>query len=271
MPADRANDPDYLKTQQYRDAGNLSARAALHAHFTTNRYPLGRWIFDQLLAALPPEARVLEVGCGPGGLWRENLDRLPPGWHFTLTDLSPGMIAAARAALAGHEAHFTFAEADVQALAYPAAAFDAVVASYMLYHVPDRPRAMAAIARVLRPGGQLFATTSGPNNLHELKALIAAHMPGSDVPLAESWFHLGNGAAQLAPYFAEVIMLPYEDGLIVTEVQPVVDYVRSLPPEHRPADEQMPALERDVAERIARDGAWRIQKATGMFVATKAR
>ncbi len=95
-------------------------------------------------------------------------------------------------------------------------------------------------------------------------------MPGSDVPLAESWCHVGNGAAQLAPFFAEVTLLPYADSLVVTEAQPVVDYVLSLPPEHRPPDDAMPALARDVAERIARDGAWRIQKETGMFVARKA-
>ncbi len=129
------NDPEYLKTQQYGDAGNLNARAALG-----------------------PEARILEVGCGPAQLWRRNLNRLPTGWRVTLTEFSPGVVSAARGALAGHEALFTFADG----------AFDAVIANYMLYHVPDRPRAFAEIARVLRPGGRLFATTNGPDNLREL-------------------------------------------------------------------------------------------------------
>ena len=231
----------------------------LHERFTTNRTGLFRWIFGHLLATLAPDAQILEVGCGPAQIWRRNLNRLPPAWHVTLTDFLPGMVAAAQATLADCDAQFTFADG----------AFDAVVANYMLYHVPDRPRAFAEIARVLRPGGRLFATTNGPNNLRELRELIAAHMPGSDVPLAESWFHVGNGAAQLAPFFAEVTLLPYEDGLVVTEAQAVVDYVLSLPPEHRPADDAMPALARDVAARIARDGTWRIQKETGMFVAAK--
>lgn len=157
----------------------------------------------------------------------------------------------------------------MQALPFAGGAFDAVIANYMLYHVPDRPRTFAEIVRVLRPGGRLFATTNGPNNLRELKALIAAYMPGSDIPLAESWFHVGNGAAQLAPFFADVTLLPYEDGLLVTDAQPVVDYILSLPPEHRPAEDAMPALADDVTARIVRDGAWNIHKETGMFVARK--
>ncbi|MFI5274162.1 MAG: class I SAM-dependent methyltransferase [Ktedonobacterales bacterium] len=261
--------PETLLTQQYRDASNLNARIQLHQRFSTNRGNLHRWLFDQLLAALGPDARIVEVGCGPADLWRNNLDRLPPGWRVTLTDFSPGMIEAAQHALAGHEVQFAFQIADAQQLPFAAASFDAAVANYMLYHVPDRPRALAEIARVLVPGGALFAATNGPTNLRELKMLIASYMPGSTVPLAESAFHLGNGSAQLAPFFGTVEQRRYDDALVVTEAQPLVAYVRSLPPDHRPTEAALAELAREVEARLARDGALPIEKATGVFVATK--
>ena len=96
--------------------------------------------------------QVLELGCGPGHFWRDTRDLRPAGWRVVCSDLSPGMVAEARAALAG-EAGLSFAAADAQALPLADASFEVVMANFMLYHVPDRPRALAEICRVLRPGG----------------------------------------------------------------------------------------------------------------------
>ena len=68
----------YLRTEQYRDASNLNARIALHVRFATKTYGWHRWIFDQF--ALSPHAHILELGCGTGCLWLQNLDRTPAGW-----------------------------------------------------------------------------------------------------------------------------------------------------------------------------------------------
>ena len=70
-------DQAYLREEQYRDDANLRARLDLHRRFSTNPQPWHRWVFDQL--DLPDEADILEVGCGPGELWLQNLDRIPPG------------------------------------------------------------------------------------------------------------------------------------------------------------------------------------------------
>ena len=60
----------HLRTKQYRDSGNLKARIALHSRFSTNPYGWFRWVFDHL--DLPPQNRLLELGCGAGDLWVEN-------------------------------------------------------------------------------------------------------------------------------------------------------------------------------------------------------
>lgn len=66
---------EYIQVQ-YKDSRNLSARIDLHARFSTDEYPWFHWVFDRF--DIPEKARVLELGCGTGLLWRENLERIPP-------------------------------------------------------------------------------------------------------------------------------------------------------------------------------------------------
>jgi SAM-dependent methyltransferase len=265
----RNSDLTYLRDEQYKDASNLNARIQLHRRFSTNRYSFFRWTFDHLLDALGPEAHILEVGCGPAHLWNRNLDRLPPGWQITLTDFSPGMIDEAHQAIAGHEGQFGFQVADVQYLPFGDAAFDAAVANFMLYHVSDRPRALAELARVLRPGGRLFACTNGANNMLDVKVLMDRFHPDRTNALSSDRFNLQNGGEQLAPFFADVAIVPYEDALVVTEAQPLIDYIKSMGPNYRPQGEAMERFTRYVEEEIARHGAIHIRKETGLFTAVK--
>ena len=78
-------DQEYLRADQYRDASNLNARVELHRRFGTNPYGWYPWIFD-MLKTLPEQARVLELGSGPGHMWKECIDRIPVGWSITLSD-----------------------------------------------------------------------------------------------------------------------------------------------------------------------------------------
>ena len=90
----KLNDPDYLLNEQYQDAGNLNARIRLHIEFSTNKYGWFPWVFDRY--DLPEKCRILELGCGPGDLWGENMHRISPGWEITLSDFSPGMLEKAQ-------------------------------------------------------------------------------------------------------------------------------------------------------------------------------
>ena len=74
----RINDQTYLQDEQYKNAGNLNARIRLHHEFSTNKYGWFRWVFDHY--DLPSQARILELGCGPGDLWLDNMARIPSGW-----------------------------------------------------------------------------------------------------------------------------------------------------------------------------------------------
>ena len=97
-------------------------------------------------------AALLDVGCATGDytlLWARR------GFRMTGADLSPASIETARrkAQLAG-QGGMQFLTADAETLSgVPDAAFDGVVSFSALRYVPNLDRALAAIARVLKPGG----------------------------------------------------------------------------------------------------------------------
>lgn len=259
-------DPTYLRTHQYQDSANLSARAALHRRFSTNPHGWLRWSFEQLSPHL--RGRALEVGGGPGWLWRENAERLPADLRVCFSDLSPGMAREARATLPA--AHFVVANLDVQDLPFPAGGFQAVIANHMLYHVPDLPQAVRSLARVLAPGGRLFAATNGLTHLAELTELAREFEPrfAVDIPMLISTYALETAVEVLAPFFTQVEVHRYPDELWVTEARPLADYISSLSSAAAHfTRERLADLEQFFQARIDRDGGVRITKAAGYALA----
>jgi SAM-dependent methyltransferase len=264
------SDPTYLRSQQYRDASNLDARTVLHQRFSTNGYDFHCWVFDHILDVLAMDGEILEVGCGSAELWRKNLGRIPSGWHVTLTDFSPGMVAAAERVVGGRVDQFTVMEANTQDLPFADASFDVAIANHMLYHVPNRERALAELRRVLRPGGHLFAATNGQSHMRGMGELVApyAPIPAPDRSNSENPFSLENGGEQLARHFSRVSLDRYEDELVITEAGPLLAYTLSMPMEYAPSQEQIDHLASDLANQITAKGAIHIQKETGLFIAS---
>jgi SAM-dependent methyltransferase len=268
-PVAHLSDKNYL-SGQYRDATNLNARIALHIRFSTNPQGWLRWVFERL--TLPPESRILEVGCGPGDLWRENADRIPPAWEITLSDLSPGMLEQARRNLAATGRIFHYEAADAQTVPFTGGEFDALIADHMLYHVPDRTKALGEFQRVLRPGGRLFASTVGRAHMREIAELVSGFDPSLEAwgsgNLASDTFTLENGGAQLAQAFTQVTLSRYEDSLVVTEPAPLVAYI--LSGRIQLDDARRAALAEYVKREMERGGGvFRITKETGLFEAVR--
>lgn len=253
--------PDKLRTQ-YATSQNLDARLTLHERFS--RHPLGwlRWLFDQYDFA--PGSDILELGCGAAYQWKgENRDRIDPTWRITLTDFSMGMVTTARDATSDHS--FTYANANAMSLPFPDNSFDRVIANHMIYHIPDRPTAFREIMRVLRPNGKLFAGTNSETSMARLGELTSQADPTLGKPPGGGAFTMENGAEQVSPFFAEIHIEPYEDGLDITESEPLIAYVRSA---GRMSEEGLSRLS-DIADDILdREGVISIDKKGCLFICT---
>jgi SAM-dependent methyltransferase len=260
--------PTYLQTDQYRNADNLNARIAIHERFSTNPQGWFPWMWDRL-AELPAEAKVLELGCGSGALWTTCPERIPPGWRVTLSDFSAGMLDSAWRSLVTLGRGFKFEQIDAQEIPCPDETFDIVIANFMLYHVPDRPKALAEIQRVLRPGGHLVAATVGINHLKELHAWMKRLGPGTEMAVFRDTFTLENGLEQLQPFFTGIQTLSYEDSLRITELPPLMAYLKSTTSYGDNPESAFAELEQELAAKLQADGAIEVTKDSGLFLTIK--
>jgi SAM-dependent methyltransferase len=110
---------------------------------------------ERLLELLPDGSDVLELGCGNG----EPAARMLAARHrYTGVDISREQLRRARTIVPDVQ----LLHADYTELELPAESYDAVVALYTFGHIPrdELPSVYESIARWLRPGGYLLATTS---------------------------------------------------------------------------------------------------------------
>jgi len=264
------NDSHNLRSRQYRDGSNLNARAALHQNYSTNPQGWFNWLFEQ--SGIQPGERLLEVGGGPGYLWRDFLPLLPAGCRLVFSDFSPGMVDETRRTLPSAQAAVRLAVIDAQHIPFPAASFDRVMAHFMLYHVPNRAQAIAEFWRVLRPGGTLLAATNGRRHMRQMHAYLRrVHGQPDEQPAVRSGFDLEDGGEQLRACFPQVDLLRYPDSLRVTHVQAILDYLLSMWQLRRESvdEEALARLREELEAQVQRDGYVPIDEDSGLFVARK--
>ncbi|MCI6768426.1 MAG: methyltransferase domain-containing protein [Lachnospiraceae bacterium] len=212
---------------QYRSATNLSARIALHSLYSTNPEGWFPWLYRKL--ELAPGMRVLEVGCGDGALWTCQHEELPRSISIVLSDISDGMIRDVRRNIRQDLQSFTFQVFDCANIPYADNTFDLVIANHVLFYADDLPGTLQELARVLRPGGRFICSSYSSRHMHEIRDLVRlfdSHISLSQGHLYER-FGLENGQSLLSPVFSSVRLLRYEDGLRITDPQPLIEYILS--------------------------------------------
>jgi SAM-dependent methyltransferase len=261
-------DAHYIRDVQYRDDSKLAARQSIYAF---QRPHISLWATTLELARLRGNESVLDVGCGNGSyLGALHRDGHQGGVYGM--DMSEGMLPAAR----DRAPEAVLLVGDAQSLPFPDNSFDRLLATHMLYHVPDRGRALTEFRRVLRPDGMAMITTNSVEHLRELDDLVAdAARSVADIevrPMQRSMqkFSIESAPPELEAHFDSVDLHRLDSQLLVPEVEPILAYVLSmralLVAARDQVDEVIARIRENAGRVIQRDGAMRIRTRVGCFV-----
>lgn len=267
--------PQHL-AEQYSTDENLRVRYETHQLYT-----VGAELEPAVDAVLQLDGdeSLLDVGTGPGGFPA----RLIGGGHrgrVVGVDQSAGMVAKARATCPRVE----FFQADAAALPFADESFDAVTARHMLYHVPDIPKALGEIRRVLRKGGRFVAVTNALDYMHEYFDAIREAMTLLPKPLATNVAELVsrptaaaftevNGEQLVREAFGKVTVTFLESKLVFSKVDPVVRYFNSSRTMKGLSVEEWKEIERAmrrVVESRVKSGPWSVSKRVVFLTAGRA-
>ena len=262
-------DAAYLRDIQYKNDGNLAARQALY-RFQQPSMPI--WSLAMDLAELRGDEAVLEVGCGNGGYLGVLHQRQHRGLVCGL-DLAPGMLPAAH----GRAPDASLMIGDATCVPFADDSFACVLAMHMLYHVPDRRAAIGELRRVLRGSGVALVLTNGMQHLAELDDLVAAatkEVLSTEVrPMqrGQERFNVEGAPAQLAPFFTSVELHEMNSELLITEIEPLLAYVRSMrtvlmQPDAAVGEAVVDAVEGRARALLADQGVVRARTVVGCFV-----
>jgi SAM-dependent methyltransferase len=266
----QTDESQYLR-QQYKTKDNLQVRIQTHEKYTEPKVDFISSILDQV--TWTGRETVIDVGCGAGVYVEAATERCRT---YHACDLSFGMLKGlSRPGLSR-------VNLDAQRLPFESESADVVLANHMLYHVPDQDAAVREIHRVLRPDGHLLAATNSATNMPELSELrfaVSQHFgfPADDFPLRPRLsFTLESGHTLLSRHFSSVSRHDQPSALVFTDSQPVVDYINSsrgyymgVLPEGTRWEDVEAVIRREVNGRIAEQGAFRVNKLTGVFVCQK--
>ena len=258
-------DPDSLKSSQYASEKNLSARIYVHKKYSTNPIDYPIWIFDRMLEDFPQDANIIEFGCGNALVWTSNTHRIPDGWNITLTDLSQGMLDDAKRNLGDLADRFTFQVVDIQDAPFEDNQADAAIANFMLYHVPDRAKAIKELRRILKADGVLHSVTLGPKHMMEHLQLIEKAVPHYEWTSEQVSFRSDNAVEELSKHFKSIEAIPYESDLRITEVDPIVEYLASTARIENITHDQLAKFRALVENIIAEKGEFYVQKEVVLF------
>jgi SAM-dependent methyltransferase len=126
---------------------------------------------------LPPDARLLDAGCGSG----RTLDELTHYGRVSGVDLSDAAVAAAR-----RRGHPDVYVGRVEELPYPDATFDVATCLDVVEHTPDDRATLAELRRVVRPGGVLIVTVPAYQALWSWHDEVNRHFRRYDSPSLRS-------------------------------------------------------------------------------------
>ena len=255
---------------QYENANNISARIRLHKEFSTNQQGWFPWLFETgvlpHIVVEPKTVHVLELGCGEGSLWTENLSRLPENVHITVSDISEGMIRDVRRNI-GSDERFSYECFDCHKIPAQADTYDIVIANHLLFYCDDIAQVCSEVKRVLKKGGVFLCSTYGTAHMQEITHLVQK-FDSRIILAAENLyerFGLENGEEMLREFFAQIEKCHYEDAIEIDKADPLIEYILSC---HGNQNQYLLDKYQDFRQYVKKQvkGQYRITKEAGCFI-----
>ena len=213
-----------LKTQ-YLNSTNVAARIRLHSEYSVNQEGWFPWLYR--MSDIQDGMNILEIGCGNGALWLENMNHIPPHVHITLSDISDGMLRDARNSI--NDERFSFSCFNAEKIPFEDETFDVVYANHMLFYCENIDLVVKECRRVLKKGGKLICSTYSKRHMKEITELVQEF--DKDIVLSSDVlyerFGLNNGNEILNRYFGSVECIRYEDFIEISDSEPLINYIVS--------------------------------------------
>ena len=253
------NDKNIVQ-KQYETAMNLNTRISIHDKYSVNKQGFGNWIVSNY--QINDGMRVLELGCGTGSMWSNQLNLIKKCEELVLTDFSEGMIRTAHGNI-GDFHNVSYQVVDIQEIPFETNRFDIIIANMMLYHVPDLGKGLSEVTRVLKENGKFYCATYGEHGI--IQFISELLKPYGVEDRINKNFTLQNGRQILEKYFSSVEMLEYIDSLVVTNLDDMLDYIYSLTSMTGLNDVKRDVIKK-ILEQNMEDGVLKVPKECGMFV-----
>jgi ubiquinone/menaquinone biosynthesis C-methylase UbiE len=213
--------------QQYVDTSNISARIRLHALYSQNEEKWFPWIYR--VSNIRSGMHILELGCGNGDFWLQNMDKIPQKIKIILSDNSEGVLKEARGRFDPEDRRFSFKLIDMDNMDLPENSADMIIANHCLFYADDMQDTLNRIKKVLKKDGVFICSTYGSDHMKEISELVMQYDDRIVLAAKDLYKIFGktNGGEILGSEFNNIEWKEYEDSLYVTEAEDLINYIIS--------------------------------------------
>jgi len=247
----------------YQNSNNLNIRINFHQKYQSNKL---EW-FPFLKSKINLKGRVLEIGCGSGNYWLNYQAKDLIKNEIILSDKSEGMLNEAKENLKNY--NFNYQILDLNDL-NGSLAYDTIIINHTLFFADDINLTLRKLSQNIKEDTTLYISTYGSQHMKEIRELVSKfdrRIKLSNINYYEV-FGIENGKELLNKYFDEVNLYLYDDYLLVSDIDDMLDYILSC---NGNQNEILKGRIAEFRQFLLNEvkGSYRINKACGLFSASK--
>ena len=209
---------------QFSNEERLNARVQLY-RYTERNIDFHKWIFEHL--NFQGVENVLDLGCGTGLVWLNNIDRIPENIHIMLSDVSEGMVDSCRKKLS-NDARFGFEVCDAANTPFESGKYQMILANHMLNFFEDLERIFRELSRLLADGGCIYSTTPSLHQGQELFTIADGFDDSLKVDIGlVRVFNVENGEDELTKHFNVIKTDLFQNDVVTDDIDALILYLAS--------------------------------------------